>query len=452
MIMKKLFSVFYLTLLSLPICADKVKIDGIWYELVPKVHVAEVIKEDNEEYSGDIVIPESVEFEGEKYNVSSIGNTAFSLCKDLMSVTIPNSVTTIKEWAFQGCTGLSSIRIPSSVSVIGNGAFWQCTGLSSVHISDLSAWSSIDFGGSHANPLVHAKHLFLNSEEIKDLIIPEGIEEIKDEAFAFCESFESLKIASTVKIVGKNAFADCTNLKIISIPNTVTTIRHQAFCGCSSLESIVLPESIDVIESKVFMLCEKLKSVTIPVGVNRIETEAFAGCKSLASIDIPSSVSEIQSCAFERCEAIKTITLPNSISVVSNYAFSDCKGLKTLILPNSVSKIEDYAFSYCVQLEDVYCYADNAPATKKDTFKDSYIDYATLHVPSSVVDAYKAADVWKDFKEIIALTDDDPKPTGIDKIVITDNNKGVFYDLNGRRVENPSKGIYISNGKKVIMK
>ena len=68
------------------------------------------------------------------------------------------------------------------------------------------------------------------------------------------------------------------------------------------------------------------------------------------------------------------------------------------------------------------------------------------------VAAYKAATPWSNFKEIVALTNDDPQPTGIDKIVATDNNKGVLYDLNGRRVDNPAKGLYIKNGKKHVVK
>ena len=132
-------------------------------------------------------------------------------------------------------------------------------------------------------------------------------------------------------------------------------------------------------------------------------------------------------------------------------AFSYCRGLTSVIIGNGIKEIGS-SFTSCTNLTDVYCYAESVPTTNSNAFSGSPVENATLHVPSSAVDAYKAADVWKDFKEIIALTDDDPKPTGIDKIVITENNNGVFYDLNGRRIENPSKGIYIRNGKKIVVK
>ena len=119
---------------------------------------------------------------------------------------------------------------------------------------------------------------------------------------------------------------------------------------------------------------------------------------------------------------------------------------------NGIKDIKGNAFSECANLNDVYCYAESVPTTNSDAFKDSSIENVTLHVSSSAVDAYKVADPWKNFKNIIALTNDDPQPTGIDKIVVTDNNKDVFYDLNGRRVDNPSKGLYIKNGKKYVVK
>ncbi len=108
----------------------------------------------------------------------------------------------------------------------------------------------------------------------------------------------------------------------------------------------------------------------------------------------------------------------------------------------------------CPELTDVYCYATNVPNTQFDAFNDSYIEYATLHVPAESVDAYKAADPWKNFKNIVALTDSDPKPdaTGVDVVWKTEDNKAIIYDLNGVRQNEPQKGINIVNGKKYMIK
>jgi hypothetical protein len=94
------------------------------------------------EYSGDVVIPESVDYEGKSYPVTSIGNNAFINCRGLTSVTIPNSVTSIGSGAFFDCSGLTSVTIPNSVTSIGNSAFYGCSSLQRVefHCETIGSW------------------------------------------------------------------------------------------------------------------------------------------------------------------------------------------------------------------------------------------------------------------------------------------------------------------------
>ncbi|MBQ5642199.1 MAG: leucine-rich repeat domain-containing protein, partial [Bacteroidaceae bacterium] len=118
-------------LLSLPMLAEKVEIDGIRYNLNAEAKLATVIEKSGGKYLGEVVIPESVEHEGTSYSVTSIGNNAFHWCFDLTSVTIPNSVTSIGSSAFHNCNGLTSVTIPNSVTSIGEEAFEGCKGLTS---------------------------------------------------------------------------------------------------------------------------------------------------------------------------------------------------------------------------------------------------------------------------------------------------------------------------------
>lgn len=155
-----------------------------------------------------------------KEGTLSIGRGCFSSCDGLKSINLPNSVTTIGEEAFMWCQSLTSITIPSSVTQIGKGAFGGCNGLLFVNITDLSSWFNISIYPSQlgfpstANPLRNAHHLYLNGEEVKDLVIPNGV------------------------AIDMYHFYGCNGLKSIEIPNDVTSIGMYAFCGCTELESV----------------------------------------------------------------------------------------------------------------------------------------------------------------------------------------------------------------------
>ena len=156
-------------LLSLPMLAVEVEIDGINYELVAKIKEATVIEKSSGEYSGKVVIPKSVEHEGTAYSVTSIGEDAFYDCSRLTSVTIPNSVESIGSYAFYYCSGLTSVTIPNSVKSIGYWAFIGCSGLTSVTIGN-------------------------------------SVESIGGEAFYGCDGLTSVTIGNSVTSIGGGCF------------------------------------------------------------------------------------------------------------------------------------------------------------------------------------------------------------------------------------------------------
>ena len=152
----------------------------------------------------DITIPDSV---------NSIGKYVFSGCSELTSVTLPNAITAISQEAFSGCKKLTSITIPKSVTKIDDLAFKNCYGLKGVYINDLTAWCNISFYDSYGtNPLRYAQHLFLNDEEITNLVIPESITTIKQLAFYGCSGLNSVTLHKDVTSIQDKAFLNCTGL------------------------------------------------------------------------------------------------------------------------------------------------------------------------------------------------------------------------------------------------
>ena len=209
-------------------------------------------------YSGVVNIPEEVTYMSRTRKVTSIGDDAFNSCHNLTSVTIPNSVTSIGDYAFIGCYGLTS-----------------------VHITDIAAWCKISFG---SNPLGCAHHLFINGEEIKDLVIPNSVTSIGDRAFSGCSGLTSVTIPNSVTIIGNSAFYDCSGLTSVTIPNSVTSIGDYAFHHCSGLTSVTIPNSVTSIGVYAFEYCSGLTSVTIGNSVTSIGKDAFRYCNSLASV------------------------------------------------------------------------------------------------------------------------------------------------------------------------
>ena len=138
-------------LLSLPMLAIEIEIEGINYELVSKAKQAIVKAKSSGMYSGEVVIPESVEHGGITYSVTSIGDWAFKNCSGLTSVTIPNSVTSIGQRAFSGCSGLTSVTIGNSVKSIAHEAFRDCSKLLDVHCyaENVPSTESDAFNGSY---------------------------------------------------------------------------------------------------------------------------------------------------------------------------------------------------------------------------------------------------------------------------------------------------------------
>lgn len=365
-------------------------------------------------YLGELVIPGTITKDGNTYKVTSIGNSAFDGCSGFTSVMIPKSVTSIGDNVFCG-NRFTSVTIPSSVTGIGKSAFYEFDGtnvLTAVHIDDLTAWCNISFGNEYATPLRYANHLFVNGQEITELIIPDGVTSIGNSAFVG-GSFTSVTIPDGVTSIGDYAFANCSRLPSITIPGSVTSIGNYAFRFCGGLTSMTIPDGVTSIGDYAFYWCGGLRSVSIPSSVTSIGKKPFFACSNIRSlvlncktidnwfddidyrgvslVTIGDSVKSIADGAFKFFTGLKKVVVPNirawcdisfanananplyfakhlysdentevtdlvlskGITSVKPYAFYGCEGLTSVVIPSTMTSIGDYAFSCGIALKSV---------------------------------------------------------------------------------------------------
>ena len=322
-------------------------------------------------------------------SVRAIGGRAFYNCTGLRTVTIPDGATSIGSAAFAGCTDLRSVTIPNSVTEIGGGAFYQCRSLRSITIPN--GVTTIE------------NQTFAGCDRLTSAIIPNNVVTIKESAFSGCEALTSITIPNSVTSIGSYSFSGCRSLASITLSNRLTTIGYSAFSHCG-LTSITIPNSVTEIGIDAFRQCINLTSVILSNSITTINNSAFYGCIGLTSVTIPNSVTKIDAFAFQDCSSLTSITIPNSVTEIGTGVFYGCSGITSVTFGNKVDSIGYLTFVGCMKLSDVYCYTENVPNTKNNTFENVNIGEVTLHVPATSISAYQATEPWKNFKEIVALS------------------------------------------------
>lgn len=316
----------------------------------------------SESYKGDVVIPESVIYEGNAYPVTSIGEEAFYCCVELTSVTIPNGVTSIGKQAFVSCDNLNSVIIPNSVASIGDYAFDGCLHLVSIIIPNgvtrigkrtfayCPRLTSITIPNSVTSIGYEA---FYRSSGFMSIVIPNSVTSIEDKAFCECCSLISVIIPNSVTSIGEWAFNGCTGLNSVTIGNGVTYIDNGTFGNCTSLTSVTFGDNVTSFGGQVFADCKSLTSIVIPNGMTDISNYVFSGCTGLISVTIPNSVTSIDGGAFYGCSSLTCISIPNSVTKIGYRSFYGCSGLTSVVIPNSVISIGEKAFYGCSGLASI---------------------------------------------------------------------------------------------------
>lgn len=427
---------------------NPINIDGINYRIGENYTVS--VAKGN--YSGDITIPKEVSYGGITYSVTSLDD-AFRWCSDVTSVKIPQSVTSLWDYAFEGCSGLTSVEIPNSVTSLGKNTFSGCKGLSSLTIP--INVTSID------------NSVFMECSGLISVAIPNSVTSIGYMAFHSCHSLSNLTLSENLTTIWSSSFVACNGLKSLIIPASVLKIGNRSFTECEGLESIfVESENIKydsrndcnaIIETYTNKLILGCKNTVIPQDVTIIGDGAFAGCVDLKMLDIPNSVTTVENEAFWR-SGIRDFITGSNVERIDRGAFYECSGLHSIVISSTIKQIGWRSFSECPEMKNFYLYANISPSTDLEAFSGTPIANATLHVPAASLEAYKRTAPWSGFGKIVALTDNDPKPTGINTQKVDNNVYPInTYTIEGRHITNPQQGLNIirmKDGtiKKVIVK
>lgn len=311
-------------------------------------------------YGGDVIIPQTVNIDGEEYHVEGIESYAFSNNIMKRSVVFPEGLTTIKEFAFSGCNTITSLTFPSTIQEIGESAFRDCDQLTSVYInsknpnliyvgdsafcnsivcdlyvpdvsfnlySNSPVWSG--FSQIHTNTIIRDNLSFeVLSEEDKTAIL-----------VGFNDLHDTLVIPSTISLNGQEY--------------TVVAIKENTFSKCKELISVTIPTSIKTIGAAAFSYCSNLKKINLPPSLSEIEKEVFRECENLDSITFPAKLKKIGDGSFRDCKELQSLYIPDSVETIDGNAFDGCINLKELYVPASVSKIDFTAFQQCSKIESI---------------------------------------------------------------------------------------------------
>ena len=319
-------------------------------------------------------------------NVTSLGSNIFANCVALKSVKLPNRLKSIPESAFQNCKSLESIELPESINFIGAAAFASCSSLKSITIPDNV--KEIYFS------------TFQNCSSLTDVKLSKNIQTLYPNAFEDCSSLTNIELPETLSLISINCFYNCTSLKSINLPNSLHRILSSAFYNCSSLESIDFPPSLKEINDYAFCGCSSLKSITIPNTITTIGEQVFKDCTSIETAEIHNktiSAGEFLNCsslksattdniifkvgdyAFQNCSSLQDLNFNNVILTIGTNSFENCKSLTTLTLPEGLENIKNNAFNGCENLESV-----NLPSSIREINENAFTNCDSLeylHIP-----------------------------------------------------------------------
>ncbi|MBQ7358062.1 MAG: leucine-rich repeat protein [Clostridia bacterium] len=355
------------------------------------------------------------DFNGEKYGITS---GAFYNNTTLVSVTIPDGVTTIGEYAFDECTALTTVYISGKIDSIRYHAFYNCPAIQSislpVKISDRDGVQypmGYIFGGNTGTyelKTVNQSYLVNGDRRTKSYVIPASIEHVTifgdSVSYAMFEGFSSLvsvTFADSISSIEACAFQDCYALAEVHITDLVTWIEsdfesnplqyaHDLYVNGELVKDLVIPDGITKIGDYTFKSAS-ITSVVIPDSVTSIGANAFIGCKSLQAVDFGHGLNSIGGYAFKDCDSLVSVFLPDSVVSLGSYAFDGCDLLQEASTGNGLSVIPSRCFYNCPKLSALYLGDSVTVVDECDVFSKGS-DYSPLSIYVSDISVFLGID------------------------------------------------------------
>ena len=381
--------------------------------------------------SDTLIIPQTVEYNGTTYTVTSLADNAFRSHREIASVVFPSTITSIGVKALSN-TGIFELFVPDVIGTIKTNALQNISNVIYYGLATGSPWGAKTVNGYEEDGLFYndstricltasrpgktniivpstvrtiGRKAFEQQVDLVSVTLPEGLDTIGNYAFDNCSALGSIIIPSTVRLIGKWAFygafnpngsavitiADAevnigsnafgySNIGAIDFGGRTHTIGERAFISCLKLDSVIVPPSVSYIGPGVFCYNYngRLKKVVLPEGIDTIRFETFHGCVKLQEVNIPSTVVYIDTMAFNECGRIKHWTLPSGLTTIGAYAFADCSGTETITSLAVVPPVVEY-----------------------DAFGRINQDRVTLTVPCGSEEAYLDDVNWSIFGTIV---------------------------------------------------
>ena len=301
----------------------------------------------NTDYTGDVVIPETVTYDGVTYSVTAIGSNAFYFCQDLTSIHFPNSLINIGENAFA-------------------------------------------------------------ETRITEVVLPESLQSLGKDAFKFNNALKKVHIGASLMSIPENAFKMCAYLSEVSLPSTIKKIDRSAFGGCWNLTIMPMTDSLQIIGEAAFH-STGIKTLKTGKTLTSIGENAFTFCYDLTRAEIDNQVTTLGKRAFADCPELQEIIVGNGVHRIPESFCSWCDELISVSLGTAVDTLDAQCFECCKKLNTVICKAEVPPVmngTEDSFFHSVVFQNATLYVPSGSVEAYRNAPVWEKFVNIQPIADD----------------------------------------------